>query len=245
MTAGVNTHLSTAWLDVFVVSGRLMRGMEPSPDQVGALGLKLEQHLHEERKRLLALGVASPVLDDAQLVVIALMDEAAVKNRVVRERWKSLQLSFYGHTRAGEEVFRRLNTLRADPTTAPELLELYERCFQWGLQGRYGVGQEQELSTLRDSLKVDIHRRRQSQQQSSPDGIAGGRLVPEPLGMVRIPAQQVLRARWTLLMGVLVLGLVWGGLRLRLSERLNAVSEQVRQTGALVKTAADVAREAR
>ena len=152
----------------------------------------------------------------------------------MREHWRSLQLSLFGHTRAGEEVFRRLQTLRADPTTPAALLELYERCLRWGLQGRFGAGQDAELATLREGLRVDVHRRRTLRQPPVPP-----LLPPLTQEVPRVP-RRVLSPLWALVFTLLVLGGVWGALRLKLSNALDQTHAQVERAGELVRTAANV-----
>jgi len=225
--------LTTAWLDAFVLAGRLQQGDAPDPSRIPEVCSRIEQSILAEKSRLTGLGVPPTIIDDALLVVVALVDEAASKNRGVREHWRSLQLSLFGHTRAGEEVFRRLQTLRSDPTTPVALLELYERCLRWGLQGRYGAGQDAALATLREGLRLDVHQRRRVRQPPVPE-----LLPPLPEVAPRVP-RRVLHPMWALALTLLVLVIVWGALRLRLSNALDETTAQVVRAGELVRTAAN------
>lgn len=154
--------LRTAYVDLFLLAGRLRAG-EIGRAQPAGLRDWARSQLRQERRRLQRLQVEESVLEDAQLAVIGLLDEAARSAPAAfATGWDPpLQQEYYKTTEAGTQVFERLGQILDDPLTPVELLELYERCLLFGFQGKYLLGdQASTWSAKLDELGEEIRRRR-------------------------------------------------------------------------------------
>jgi type VI secretion system protein ImpK len=105
--------------------------------------------------------VGADDLGDIVYAIVALADEVALSvPGAVQQFWmyNLLQLRYFNENLAGENFYRRLETLRADPRRYP-ILRIYYLCLLFGFQGRYRVrGGEIELSQLVETLRLDLAR---------------------------------------------------------------------------------------
>ncbi len=120
-------------------------------------------------------------LGDLVYAIAALADEVAQGIPQTHAVWMStsLQLRYFNENLAGENFFRRLETLRQNPARYG-VLRVYYTSLLLGFQGRYRVrGAEQELQQLTEQLRLDLTRHRLieeeilSPQASRPSGETG------------------------------------------------------------------------
>ncbi len=108
-----------------------------------------------------AQSVAPEDLGDLVYAIVALADEIALSAAgAAQQYWmyNLLQFRYFNENLAGENFYRRLETLRADPRRYP-ILRIYYVCLSFGFQGRYRVrGGEIELSQLIETLRLDLAR---------------------------------------------------------------------------------------
>jgi type VI secretion system protein ImpK len=146
--------LREVYRDLLLLAGRMRDGECPM-DQAADLHAWAERQLREARRRLLGAGLDEAQVEDSQLPVVGLLDEAA---RLFGERWPKLQYTLRGKAELGVVVFERLEALLTDPRTPIELLELYHLCLAWGFQGRYAAEQRlPELRIVARRLETEIH----------------------------------------------------------------------------------------
>jgi type VI secretion system protein ImpK len=106
----------------------------------------LEQQAAEAKRQ----GMSEQDFLTARFAVLAWADETILKHTAWKHhnQWNAspLQLEYYGTRNAGEELFERLNGLRADQQ---ELREIYYYCLGLGFSGQYFLGSEDELTLNR------------------------------------------------------------------------------------------------
>lgn len=213
--------LRTAYGELFVLAGRLRAG-EIGRAQPAGLRDWARSQLRQERRRLQRLQLEDAVLEDAQLAVVGLLDEAARSAPPgFAAGWDPpLQQEYYKSTEAGTQVFERLSQLLDDPQTPVELLELYERCLLFGFHGKYLLGdQAGSLGAKLDELGEEIRRRRPEPPPWAPALIGVSPPPPSPYRIGPLPIAG-------LLLGLILL--VGFTLTLQLRLRSMAVAEELR-----------------
>ena len=112
-------------------------------------------------------------VQDMAYALISLADEiAGTKPAPLGRFWveHSLQLSYFRENVAGDEFFRRLQSIRSDKRRQ-EVLAIYFLCLLFGFQGHYGAGGNQsELLTLMDSVKKELRSGEDDTAPLSPRG---------------------------------------------------------------------------
>jgi type IV/VI secretion system ImpK/VasF family protein len=121
----------------------LQGGFQPSYEQVRSdIKTLLEQQAAAARRQ----GILEQDYQSARFAVIAWADETILKYTTWEHhrQWSAfpLQLEYYQTRDAGEELFERLESLRADQQ---EIREIYYLCLGLGFSGRYFLGMEDEL----------------------------------------------------------------------------------------------------
>ena len=204
--AAATLPLRRAYREILLLAGWVREG-KMTGASAADLRTWAERSLREERSRLLRTGLDEEWVADAQLAVIALLDESMQTSPVrdMAEQWgrDTLQYGHYRHNNLGRDFFDKLELLQRRPEAPIGMLELYARVLAWGFEGRYREENRlADLRTLRESLHNDLLRR-------------GGGLPPlaPPLSdLARLPIPPpILRAPWVLGMGaslLLLLGLV-------------------------------------
>jgi type VI secretion system protein ImpK len=127
----------------------------------------------------------------AIFAVVAFLDETVLRSgNPVFSRWpgKPLQEEIFGGNVAGETFFHNLeNLLRAsDSPNNADLLEVYDLCLLLGYQGRYTVGGQGELDSMKRAIAAKIERIRGAEPLAphwAPSG--GGTLRTSGDPMVR------------------------------------------------------------
>jgi type VI secretion system protein ImpK len=120
-----------------------------------------------------AAQVSQDDLGDLVYAIAALADEVALAIPQAHAVWMSasLQLRYFNENLAGENFFRRLETLRQTPARYG-VLRIYYTCLLLGFQGRFRVrGAEQELEQLTEQVRLDLTRHRLIEEEVlSPRG---------------------------------------------------------------------------
>jgi type VI secretion system protein ImpK len=223
LSAEAAQALRTAYVDLFWLSGQLRAGEVPGHR---ALDVRTwaDGMLRQQRRTLLRADVDDPVVNDAELAVIALLDESAQLStaRDCAEQWMArlLQYEHYKHSNLGRDFFDRLEMLRQRPDTPLPLLEIYARCLAWGFEGRYREENRlDDLRVLRDAVRAELLHR----------------LDPPPLcppmndRSARPPLAPLFTAPWVLGLGaslILLIGVILTGL---LYWRASTTTETLRQ----------------
>lgn len=135
-------------------------------DEAETLSLQFGETLYRDMIALdhCALEQQVPVqqLDDIKFALAALLDEAIMKSKWPgKSAWvdQSLQWRLFGEHLAGINFYTRLTRIRQNPEVNLSVMELYFTCLQLGFQGKYAVGQLEELKALQVDLKhqIDLH----------------------------------------------------------------------------------------
>lgn len=198
--------LSAAYRDLFLLAG-WMRDGKVQGAQAAAVRAFADETLRTERRALLRAGLDEDLIADAQLAVIALLDESAngASARDFAAEWQreTLQYASYGHNNLGRDFFDRLEYRRQRLDTPLALIELLLRCLAWGFEGRYRQENRLgELGVLRETLEQEQKRR---MGMPSPLGTPIEELAKLP------PLPPLVRAPWVLGLGaslILLCGLL-------------------------------------
>lgn len=172
--------------------------------QTGRQRVQDPEDFHERMKQALAevtsiaarRGYRAEDVQESTFAVVAFLDEviltAAGTSAVV---WKgeSLGQVLFGQRSAGEDFFKRLDTLRANPDSAnlAEILEVYYLCLLLGYEGKFAGGSRGELLQIMANLRERIERILGRDLEFSPDkALAPG---PPPAQIVADPLHRQLR----------------------------------------------------
>ncbi len=225
LTAEANQALRTAYTELFWLAERLRKGDVPAA-RTSDVRTYAEGLLRQERRTLLRADVDDQVVSDAEMAVIALLDEAAQHSpvRECAEQWMArlLQYEHYHHSNLGRDFFDKLDVLRQRPDTPLPLLEIYARCLTWGFAGRYREENRlHDLGVLRDALRVELGHR-----MSNPP------LCPPLQDRTPLPpAAPLFAASWVLGLGASLLLLVGVILTACLYFRASATTSALQKLG--------------
>jgi len=110
---------------------------------------------------------------DAQYALCAFLDESVLRsgdNDMRRHfEMEPLQFRYFGVHLAGEGFFEKIELLRADVKKNLDVLEVYHLCLALGFEGKFGLGQKDQLRYLANTLGQDIARYRKTPKALSPD----------------------------------------------------------------------------
>lgn len=146
--------------------------------------------------------IATSTIQDAKYALAAFVDEAVLASENPgRMNWMSnpLQLQVFGDHLAGENFFKKLNTLRQGGEKHLELLELYYTCLQLGFEGMYRMRGLEALMSLQVDLRSQI---------DSYRGIVDPTLAPDGVPRTGIIARVSRHVPYWVI-GVLAVGLVF------------------------------------
>lgn len=159
---------------VLVVEQTVLQGsVQPSAEDVrGRITSLLEQQEAEAKRQ----GMLDQDYHDARFAFIAWADEVllGLSTWEYQRQWSTLplQLEYYETRNAGEELFERLNRLRADQH---DIREIYYLSLGLGFSGRYFLGMEDTLQ---------LNRIRHEQVQHLPQTVEElptlDKLTPQP-----------------------------------------------------------------
>jgi type VI secretion system protein ImpK len=167
----------------------LQGGRQPAYEAVRNEIATLLQRQEAAAKRQ---GVLEQDYHSARFAVLAWADETILKYAAWEHhsRWNAfpLQLEYYQTRNAGEELFERLERLRADQQ---EIREIYYLCLGLGFSGRYFLGME-------DERKLNQIRHEQAQHLALPveDIQEMRRLTPQPYDVAPAPGKPITEP-WT------------------------------------------------
>ncbi len=147
-------NLTTLCTDIYLIIIR-MREAE-NLGEPAALRKLIIHYLELFRKNCRAMNVASTAIDDAVYSLVALLDETVMSvPGECRNFWVTnpIQLELYGDNMAGQEFFRRLEKLMADPERMKDVLEVFYICLCLGFEGKYKLmGDPAERDGIIDNL---------------------------------------------------------------------------------------------
>ncbi|EJM87854.1 type IV / VI secretion system protein, DotU family [Pseudomonas sp. GM74] len=162
---------------------------------------------------------------DTQYALCAFLDESVLRsgdNELRRHfELQPLQFRYFGVHLAGEGFFEKIDALRGDVKQNLDVLEVYHLCLALGFEGKFSLGQKDQLRYLANTLGQDIARYRKTPKTLSPDWA-----LPDQVS-------QMLRHEVPLWLYVALIALVCAGVYLTLdwllAKDVAALSEQISQ----------------
>lgn len=162
---------------------------------------------------------------DTQYALCAFLDESVLRsgdNELRRHfELQPLQFRYFGVHLAGEGFFEKIDALRGDVKQNLDVLEVYHLCLALGFEGKFSLGQKDQLRYLANTLGQDIARYRKTPKALSPDWA-----LPDQVS-------QMLRHEVPLWLYVALIALVCAGVYLTLdwllAKDVAALSEQISQ----------------
>lgn len=110
---------------------------------------------------------------DTQYALCAFLDESVLRSgdNELRQHFElqPLQFRYFGVHLAGEGFFEKIDSLRADVKHNLDVLEVYHLCLALGFEGKFSLGQKDQLRYLANTLGQDIARYRKPPKALSPD----------------------------------------------------------------------------
>ena len=110
---------------------------------------------------------------DTQYALCAFLDESVLRsgdNELRRHfELQPLQFRYFGVHLAGEGFFEKIDSLRSDVKQNLDVLEVYHLCLALGFEGKFSLGQKDQLRYLANTLGQDIARYRKTPKALSPD----------------------------------------------------------------------------
>ena len=162
---------------------------------------------------------------DTQYALCAFLDESVLRsgdNELRRHfELQPLQFRYFGVHLAGEGFFEKIDALRGDVKQHLDVLEVYHLCLALGFEGKFSLGQKDQLRYLANTLGQDIARFRKTPKALSPDWA-----LPDQVS-------QMLRHEVPLWLYLALIALVCAGVYLTLdwllAKDVAALSEQISQ----------------
>lgn len=114
----------------------------------------IDRELASMMERARTAGVLTDDIVEAQYALVALLDEVLVRAPWVGQgewRIKPLQLLRFNENTAGENFFRRLQTLEGQPHRV-HVLQIYYLCMAVGFQGRFAITHGEGLGATYDRV---------------------------------------------------------------------------------------------
>lgn len=110
---------------------------------------------------------------DTQYALCAFLDESVLSSgdNELRRHFElsPLQFRYFGVHLAGKGFFEKIDALRGDVKGNLDVLEVYHLCLALGFQGKFGIGEKDQLRYLANTLGQDIARYRKPPKALSPD----------------------------------------------------------------------------
>lgn len=162
---------------------------------------------------------------DTQYALCAFLDESVLRSEENELRrhfeLQPLQFRYFGVHLAGEGFYEKIDSLRGDVKQNLDVLEVYHLCLALGFEGKFTIGQKDQLRYLANTLGQDIARFRKTPKALSPDWA-----LPDQVS-------QMLRHEVPLWLYLALIALVCVGVYLTLDWLLGkdvaALSEQISQ----------------
>ncbi|MBA6060748.1 MULTISPECIES: type IVB secretion system protein IcmH/DotU [Pseudomonas] len=172
-----------------------------------------------------AANYSAEQVKDTQYALCAFLDESVLRagDNALRQHFElqPLQFRYFGVHLAGEGFFEKVEALRGDVKQNLDVLEVYHLCLALGFEGKFSLGQKDQLRYLANTLGQDIARYRKAPKALSPDWA-----LPDQVS-------QMLRHEVPLWVYLALIALVCVAVYLTLDWLLDkdvaALSEQIRQ----------------
>ncbi len=173
---------------------------EQHPPTVNEFREKVIALLNAQEERAKSSSIAVEAFREARFAVLSWVDETVLNsNWANRNQWQHLMLAYYGTLNAGEEFFRRLNSL---PSQANDIREIYFLCVSLGFQGEHAFGDGiRELQALKQRLYKQLCATNGDIRQNYP------RLFPEAYQKATMTPRAVLKSNriWYITAACLIL----------------------------------------
>ncbi|MFP4165094.1 MAG: type IVB secretion system protein IcmH/DotU [Chitinispirillaceae bacterium] len=153
-----NEKLSTLCTDIFLIVIKMREAEDLG--ETAALRKLILHFLRQFEKNCQAVGVAPETADAVKYALVAIMDETVLSvPGEARDLWivNPMQLEIYGDNIAGQEFYKKLETMLEDPEKNRDALEVYYLCLSLGFEGKYKIGNAEEREkTISDLARVLI-----------------------------------------------------------------------------------------
>ncbi|MFJ3485569.1 type IVB secretion system protein IcmH/DotU [Pseudomonas sp. NPDC090202] len=110
---------------------------------------------------------------DTQYALCAFLDESVLRSgeNELRRHFElsPLQFRYFGVHLAGQGFFEKIDALRVDVKHNLDVLEVYHLCLALGFEGKFGIGEKDQLRYLANTLGQDIARYRKTPKTLAPD----------------------------------------------------------------------------
>ncbi|HWD30477.1 type IVB secretion system protein IcmH/DotU [Pseudomonas caricapapayae] len=140
---------------------------------VSAFESSVERFFAELERDARAANYSVEQVKDTQYALCAFLDESVLRsgdNELRRHfELQPLQFRYFGVHLAGQGFFEKIDTLRADVKHNLDVLEVYHLCLALGFEGKFSLGQKDQLRYLANTLGQDIARYRKPPKALSPD----------------------------------------------------------------------------
>jgi len=140
---------------------------------VSAFESSVERFFAELEREARAANYSVEQVKDTQYALCAFLDESVLRsgdNELRRHfELQPLQFRYFGVHLAGQGFFEKIDTLRADVKHNLDVLEVYHLCLALGFEGKFSLGQKDQLRYLANTLGQDIARYRKPPKALSPD----------------------------------------------------------------------------
>ena len=140
---------------------------------VSAFESSVERFFAELEREARAANYSVEQVKDTQYALCAFLDESVLRsgdNELRRHfELQPLQFRYFGVHLAGQGFFEKIDTLRADVKHNLDVLEVYHLCLALGFEGKFSLGQKDQLRYLAKTLGQDIARYRKPPKALSPD----------------------------------------------------------------------------
>lgn len=148
-----NEKLSTLCTDIFLIVIKMREAEDLG--ETTALRKLILHFLNQFEKNCQAVGVPPQTADAVKYALVAIMDETVLSiPGEARDLWvvNPMQLEIYGDNIAGQEFYRKLETMLEDPENNRDALEVYYLCLSLGFEGKYKIGNAEEREKVISDL---------------------------------------------------------------------------------------------
>ncbi|MDO7910456.1 type IVB secretion system protein IcmH/DotU [Pseudomonas monteilii] len=140
---------------------------------VSAFDASVERFFGNLERDARAANYSVEQVKDTQYALCAFLDESVLRSgdNDLRQHFElqPLQFRYFGVHLAGEGFFEKIDALRADVRQNIDVLEVYHLCLALGFEGKFGLGQKDQLRYLANTLGQDIARYRKPPKALAPD----------------------------------------------------------------------------
>ncbi|MFQ6572119.1 type IVB secretion system protein IcmH/DotU [Pseudomonas sp. UM16] len=155
------------------ISMALMVRRGRQPTSISAFEASVERFFADLERDARAANYSVEQVKNTQYALCAFLDESVLRSgdNALRQHveMQSLQFRYFGVHLAGKGFFEKVDALRADVKHNLDVLEVYHLCLALGFEGKFGLGQTNELRYLANTLGQDIARYRKPPKALSPD----------------------------------------------------------------------------